>query len=155
MSSIINKNTTDYGAGSAPDDVFDRYNPGKGTLRSLALLAFIGGGYMIDQPAYAFHAGVTCAVPDNGLPFLYDNDRDVVVEHEYSSIKGPVVFESFRRSVLSIDGYNAASDDVMGHCRFLIIDAMGEKIHYVADALPTSVTGTYDFLNPQFKFMVQ
>ncbi|MAZ76020.1 MAG: hypothetical protein CMH31_01815 [Micavibrio sp.] len=151
MTYLINKNTAYYGSGSKLIDLMDAFNPGKGTLRKVALLAFIGVSFTADTSVREYNPGITCAVPEKGTPFLYDNDTDLVVGHEYSSIQGSVVFESFRRSVLSVGGYDAASEDALGHCRFFIVDEVtGEKQYYTADAFPTSVTGSYDMLNPQF-----
>lgn len=135
---------------------------GKGTIRSLTLIAAMALGHVTDGTVeastgatdFTFHEDIGCAVPEqgNGQPFLYDNIWDLTVDHVNSPISGSVVFMEFNNAVLDDNELGSAPEGAVGRCNFYIEDNLtGQRQYYVTDALPTSVTGTYE----QLSFSVQ
>jgi hypothetical protein len=135
MTYMVNKNTKDYSL-HASWEFSVRALRNSFALASLTLLS--------SSVMPTFYEGIGCSVPEQGQPFLYDGDADVVVGHPFSSIKGDVIFQAFSQTVLSVRGFDPVSENVIGRCRF----SVDGKQHF-ADAFPSEIAGTYKQLNPE------
>ena len=133
MTDIMNKNIVDYRSSVS------KARPGF-IRRALAVSSLL----VLSNSAVPtmFHDFISCSVPENGQPFLYDNVLDVVVEHPFSSIEGSIVFLAFYRTVLEGGRYGEAPDAAIGYCLF----TQNEK-PFLADAFPSDIAGTYRQLN--------